>query len=395
MTQVYKRGEAPFHFSHTEKFGSEAALRLHRAHPAALTMHTILFLVVTSGLLLLQTTQGLNANVEPDAEFLEEAMADGFLVSNDGKYKTEKTQDKNNAIITHDSSNSKEKSSLFQKDSVPTETIALKSPEASTELTSENTKELPKNENAADLITFVSNQTTTLFPEEKSEGSGNVPNWVLEESFLSRLSIPVYGSGDSSMLLEIPDEKQDKDLQFTTTVFNSVDLKIPTLLSEEDGESGMGPEAPTSDWLTTIPSVIVNEEVIPKHINNVEKPMEESSPEPTVKDQFKKSAKEPDALVKEGTPVWLLILALCLTLGAVICVFVGIATKDMWYGPSKKCLSIDSTEPKKYEEYDKAATLPLSEKEIVALMSSQKTEMKETDYTMISLEEVPEKEYLM
>ncbi|XP_026992788.2 uncharacterized protein cd44a isoform X3 [Tachysurus fulvidraco] len=365
MTQVYKRGEAPFHFSHTEKFGSEAALRLHRAHPAALTMHTILFLVVTSGLLLLQTTQGLNANVEPDAEFLEEAMADGFLVSNDGKYKTEKTQDKNNAIITHDSSNSKEKSSLFQKDSVPTETIALKSPEASTELTSENTKELPKNENAADLITFVSNQTTTLFPEEKSEGSGNVPNWVLEESFLSRLSIPVYGS-------------------------------------EEDGESGMGPEAPTSDWLTTIPSVIVNEEVIPKHINNVEKPMEESSPEPTVKvsspfkpDQFKKSAKEPDALVKEGTPVWLLILALCLTLGAVICVFVGIATKDMWYGPSKKCLSIDSTEPKKYEEYDKAATLPLSEKEIVALMSSQKTEMKETDYTMISLEEVPEKEYLM
>ncbi|XP_060715764.1 uncharacterized protein cd44a [Tachysurus vachellii] len=364
-------------------------------------MHTILLLVVTSGLLLLQTTQGLNANVEPDAEFLEEAMADGFLVGNNGKYKTEKTQDKNNAINTHESSNSEAKASLFQKDSVPTETI-VKSPEASTELTSEITKELPKNENAAVLITFVSNQTTTLSPEENSEGSGNVPNWPLEKSFLSRLSMPVYGSGDSSMFLEIPDEKQDKDLQFTTTIFNSADLKISTLLSEEDGESGMGPEAPTSDWLTTIPSVIVNEEVIPKHINNVEKPMQESTPAPTVKvsspfkpDQFKKSVEGPDALVKEGTPGWLLILALCLTLGAVICVFVAIATKDMWYGPSKQCLGINSTEPKKYEEYDKAATLPLSEKEIVALMSSQKTARKETDYTMISLEEVPEKEYLM
>lgn len=43
--------------SHTLK-SSDTALRLHCAHPAALTMHTILLLVVTSGLVLLQTTQG-------------------------------------------------------------------------------------------------------------------------------------------------------------------------------------------------------------------------------------------------------------------------------------------------------------------------------------------------
>lgn len=64
-----------------------------------------------------------------------------------------------------------------------------------------------------------------------------------------------------------------------------------------------------------------------------------------------------------------------------------------WYGPSRKCLNINSTESKKHEEYDKAATLPISEKEIVALMSSQNEERK--NHTIISLDEVPEKEYLM
>ncbi|KAK3510168.1 hypothetical protein QTP70_026759 [Hemibagrus guttatus] len=365
-------------------------------------MHTILLLVVTSELVLLQTTQGLTANVELDTDFIEEAMADGFLVSTKEPYKTEKTQDKNNGI-THDSLNPEANISYFLKTSVPSETIA-KNPEAITELTSENTNELPKNESATVLITVGSIQTTTISPDENAEGSGMFPKLVLEKSSLNGLSMNIDGSGDSGMFSEILDETQDKDLQFITTVRNSPDLKMSTLSSEENGESGMGPEASTSDWMTTVPAVIVDEDVIPIHINNVQKNMEESGPKPGEKvpsqykpqfEEFEELAHEPDTQVKEGTPGWLLILALCLIIGAVICVFVGIGTKDMWYGPSKRCLNINSTESKKHEEYDKAATLPLSEKEMVALMSSQKPERNETDYTIISLEELPEKEYLM
>lgn len=65
-----------------------------------------------------------------------------------------------------------------------------------------------------------------------------------------------------------------------------------------------------------------------------------------------------------------------------------------WYGPNRQCLNGNSTESKSHEEYNKAATLPLSEKEKVALMSAQKEARKETDCT-INIEEVAEKEYLM
>lgn len=213
---------------------------------------------------------GLTANVDPDTDFIEEAMADGFIVATKEPYKAEKTQDKNNGIM-HDSLNPEANLSHFLKNSVPTETIA-KNPEAITELTSENTKELPTNESATVLITAGSIQTTTLSLDENAEGSGIFPEWVLEKSSRNGLSMNIDGSGDSGMFLESLDETQDKDLQFTTTVRNSPNLKISTISSEENGESGMGPEASTSDWMTTMPAVILDEDVI----NNVDKPVEES-----------------------------------------------------------------------------------------------------------------------
>ncbi|XP_053473219.1 uncharacterized protein cd44a [Ictalurus furcatus] len=356
-------------------------------------MHTLLLVMVTSGLVLLQTSQGLTENLEQD-DFLEEAMAEGFIVGTKGPTKTEKPQDNYNVIITHDSLNPEANLSLFQKDSLPTVTIA-KPPKG---FTNENAKERPKNESAAVLNTVGSSQTTTLSPEENAEGSGMFPERVIEmHTAIETVAEVDISSDGSGMFSETLNEKQEEDLQFTTTVRTSGELDNSTLVfdsAEKNGESRMGPEVPTSDWLTTTSTIIVEAEII-AHKNNevaVEKPLDESTQDLTV---FSVLDPEPtiSARVKEGTPGWLLILALCLTLGAVICVFAGIATKDMWYEPSRKCLNINSTESKKHEEYDKAATLPMSEKEIVALMSSQNEERK--NHTIISLDEVPEKEYLM
>ncbi|XP_062845407.1 uncharacterized protein cd44a [Trichomycterus rosablanca] len=104
-------------------------------------------------------------------------------------------------------------------------------------------------------------------------------------------------------------------------------------------------------------------------------------PEPTISAQAEK-----------GTPDWLIIFAFCLTVGAILCVLAAIATKDKWYGPSRRSLNIEPVVST--EEYGKTATLPLSDKEqqLMTLMSSEK--QTEKDFTIISLEE-KEKEYLM
>ncbi|XP_051539588.1 CD44 antigen-like [Myxocyprinus asiaticus] len=92
----------------------------------------------------------------------------------------------------------------------------------------------------------------------------------------------------------------------------------------------------------------------------------------------------------EGTPTWLIIFAFCVVVGAILCLFAAIATKDMWYGP-RQSKNITS------EEYSKAATLPLSEKEqeMVTLMSvgNLKNDTKE-DITVTCVDE-HEREYLM
>ncbi|TSK20014.1 hypothetical protein Baya_1562 [Bagarius yarrelli] len=340
-------------------------------------MHTIVFLVITSGLVIFQTTLGLTQDVGPD--FFDEVAADGFIVATNGPTISEKIQSNNNAVITNDSINPEEIISVFH--SVPTESIAT----VPVTLNKITNKVIKTENGAVYLITVGSSQSSLLFPEENAEGSANLP-------------------GGSGMFLETLDERQDKELQFTTTVRNSGDVKTSTLSSEENGGSGMGPEAPISDWLTTTPTISLVKSVNAENMNikTLNKPVDRSGPDSTEKVLFqpkprlsKEFVNEPDTQMKEGTPGWLFILALCLTVGAVVCVSIGIATKDMWYGPSKRCLNINSTDSKKHKEYDKAAALSMSEKKIVALMGSQKAEGKETDYTIISLEEVPEKEYLM
>ncbi|KAI5088639.1 CD44 antigen [Silurus meridionalis] len=317
---------------------------------------------------------GLPANPEPDAEFIEEATADGFIVATKEPTKTEKAQDNNVAIITHDSQNPEANHSQFQKDNLPKTTIA-KTPEASPELTSENTNQ---------LVAVTSIQTTTLFPKAQLEGSAEL---AVED-----------GSGETL------NETRDKDLPLTTTpTTHSGDRTISTrvlVLSEKDKEAEIGSEDPTSNQLTTTASVIVEEVILERKIDEVaaEETVNEGSLDPAKEVTSKPETRlinipghDPKPAIKEGTPSWLLILALCLTLLAVICVFVAIATKDMWFGPSSQCFNLKSTESKKQEEYNKATIPTLSDREKVALMSIQ----SKRDSAIISIEETPEKEYLM
>lgn len=193
-------------------------------------------------------------------------MADGFIVgTTKGPTKIEKPQDNYNAIVTHDSLNPEANLSLFQKDSLPTVTIA-KTPEDSTELSTGKTNELPRNERAAVLIPVGSSQTT-----ENTEGSGIFPEWVItmhpsirHNTIETAAEVDISSDG-SGMLLETINEKQDKDLLFTTTVHNPGDVDISKLVhhsSGKNGESRMGPEAPTSDLLTTTLTNILEEDVI-------------------------------------------------------------------------------------------------------------------------------------
>ncbi|KAF5906579.1 CD44 antigen-like, partial [Clarias magur] len=226
----------------------------------------------------------LTAHLEPDAEFLEDAVAEGFIVSTEEPTKTEKPQDHNdNGIITHDSLNQEASQSRFQNDSLPTGTIA-KTPEASPKLTGENTKELPKNESAAVLNTVGTRKNTAPTSEENAEGSGILPGEVEHAASVDD------ASERSDLSFKTLNEKQDKDDQF-------------------DG-SGMRPEViETIVEAVTVPENPVlfrgkeNRKLAPAHDGQAEG-------------------------VKEGTPDWLIILALCLTLVAVICVFVAIGTKD-------------------------------------------------------------------
>lgn len=157
---------------------------------------------------------------------------------------------------------------------------ALKSPEASTELTTENTHELPKNERAAISITVGSSHTNMLSAEENVEGSGIVPEWVIKtHTSMIHTTVETVAEVDSDgsgMISETFNEKQDEDLPFiTTTVSNSGDLDTSTPVYRSPGgniKSRMGS------------GNSVEEDVIVKQENNEvkeENPMDKISQDPT------------------------------------------------------------------------------------------------------------------
>ncbi|XP_030650047.1 CD44 antigen [Chanos chanos] len=106
------------------------------------------------------------------------------------------------------------------------------------------------------------------------------------------------------------------------------------------------------------------------------------APEPTVAAQ-----------AQEGTPGWLIIFSFVLVVGAIVCILAAIATRDKWYGPIRK-MTITS---RKGDRTEKKLQPIMKEQEMVTLVRCEPKQQngKVEDFTVISLEECPEKEHLM
>ncbi|KAL7831006.1 hypothetical protein SRHO_G00305080 [Serrasalmus rhombeus] len=370
-------------------------------------MQTLLPVLVTLGLVVLQFTQGEVAKPDPDEDVLGEAIADGFIVNVKGTTLSVKNKQLLVAATTPNSLNPEGKTSQSpQEDSVTRVTV----PEVTTvglEVSARPTEEVSKIEKAETSLSMIFNQDTTKLPtNENNEGTTaqtaspelGVTEMKLTTEETINENMNIEGSG---MLLESLPEKLHENSPPSNSIGTregglptSTRLIWPTEL--EDG-SGMESQGTASDGLTTTPKTTIILEIIegkasetnlhakaPSHHNSQKIDNLLKNPGPTT-----------SARAEEGTPAWLIIFAFCLTLGAILCVFAGIATKDMWYGPSRPSLNMTTQDSN--EEYGKSATLPLSEKEqeLVTLMNPEKGQKNDKDFTVISLEEAPEKEYLM
>ncbi|XP_072527686.1 uncharacterized protein cd44a [Salminus brasiliensis] len=360
-----------------------------------------------------QTTHSeLNTTIaNPEEDVLDEVIADGFIVDikeTTPSVKKERSEDITNTATTPNPGGNPSESS--QGDIITT-VIVPKDPEVTTEE--------PKNENADTSPTIIPDQDTTEFPKENSEGTtakiastdleitkhDTSEKLTAEETIKEFMNRNMEGSGMSPETLI---EKTPEDLVTASSINTPVeDLRSTTRLlwfSKAVDGSGMEPEGTTSIKPTSKgtpkPNIIIEMEepgVTDNKSSEVE--VEEVANIETRAEAPKERNNMPDpdptasALAEEGTPGWLIIFAFCMTLGAILCIFAGIATKDKWYGPSRR--SVNSTPTETNEDYGKAATLPLSDKEqeLMTLMNGEPKNDK--DFTVISLEEAPEKEYLM
>ncbi|KAL7833528.1 hypothetical protein AOLI_G00284880 [Acnodon oligacanthus] len=370
-------------------------------------MQTLLPVLVALGLVVLQFTQGEVAKPDTDEDVLGEAIADGFIVDVKGTTSSVKNKRLLVAATTPNSLNPEGKTSQYpQEDSVTRVTV----PEVTTvglEVSARYTEEVPKNEKAETSLSTILNQDKTKLPtNENNEGTtAQMASPVLrvtemklttEETINENMNIE--GSG---MLLETLSEK----LHENSFPPNSISTRVGGLTTtthliwptEMEEGSGMESEGTTSDGLTPIPKTTIIFEIFEEKVSETD--LHAEAPSHHNSQNINNLPKDPgpttSARAEEGTPAWLIIFAFCLTLGAILCVFAGIATKDMWYGPSRRSLNI--TPQDSNEEYGKSATLPLSEKEqeLVTLMNPGKGQKNDKDFTVISLEEAPEKEYLM
>ncbi|XP_036440228.1 uncharacterized protein cd44a [Colossoma macropomum] len=362
-------------------------------------MQTLLPVLVTLGLVVLQFTQGEVAKPDPDEDVLGEAIADGFIVDVKGTTSSVRNKRLIEAAITPDSLNPEGKTfQSLQEDSVTT---------VGHKVSTRSTKEVPKNENAETSPTMTFNQDTTTLPTNENNGDTTAQTAFPELRVIEMKLLPeetinenmnIEGSG---MLLETLPRKLHKNPLPSTSISTPVGgLPTTTHLiwpTEMEEGSGMDRDGNTSDGLTSTPKTTTILENIEEKASETDLDAEAPSlPNSRNSNNLPNDAgPTTSAQAEEGTPAWLIIFAFCMTLGAILCVFAGIATKDMWYGPRRRSLNI--TPQDSNEEYGKSATLPLSEKEqeLVTLMNTGQGQKNDKDFTVVSLEEAPEKEYLM
>ncbi|XP_063044022.1 uncharacterized protein cd44a isoform X2 [Engraulis encrasicolus] len=97
-----------------------------------------------------------------------------------------------------------------------------------------------------------------------------------------------------------------------------------------------------------------------------------------------------------GAPGWLIIFAFVMVVTALVCIFAAIATKDRWLGPGH-CLSKKTADSSENGEKRAAVSLTAEkEHEMTTLMNKgqAQTNGRMDEFTVIALEETPEKECL-
>ncbi|XP_065145282.1 uncharacterized protein cd44a [Paramisgurnus dabryanus] len=239
----------------------------------------------------------------------------------------------------------------------------------------------------------------SVFPEEEGSGSGLVPGIISKDSepqFTTSPTNIVSETQFTTSLTNIVSETQFttsptnivSETQFTTSQTNiDSETQFTTSLTNIVSETQFTTSPTNTETAVT---KTINEEVL-----NEVKDGPEQKNNPTFRaGNIGERNPDPPSTASgrqgKGTPAWLVIFATCVVVGAILCIFAAIATKDKWYGPRQS----KNITP---EHYSKSATLPLSEKEqeIVTLMNITNLENDKTqDIKANSLDE-HEKEYLM
>ncbi|XP_055065243.2 CD44 antigen [Misgurnus anguillicaudatus] len=228
---------------------------------------------------------------------------------------------------------------------------------------------------------------------------------VLEEALIEGFLVELEKKTRNAAKETMPVAKTD--LEDTTGSTNKFRFRrssvVPVVLfpEEEGSGSGLDPRKILNDsepqFTTTLPTTetavttTINEEVlkevavVPEYKNDPTLHTEKGGR----KIDLEYLPSTPSGHQGKRTPAWLVIVATCVVVGAILCIFAAIATKDKWYGPRRS----KNITP---ENYSKSATLPLSEKEkeIVTLMNIAILDNDKTQDIKASLEE-HEKEYLM
>ncbi|XP_076853667.1 uncharacterized protein cd44a [Brachyhypopomus gauderio] len=319
-----------------------------------------------------QESLTMTAKPDQDEDVLEEVMADGFIVDVKGTtlpVKNEKSQDNYQTATTTMTPHSHDWTEPTTGNLVPTTFTDFVVSEINTltEVTTTGTTDKTEDMN---------------MEEDTSKSPSTFPDvWVHEIVTQAELRTKEIYKAEhlnmesSGMIPETAHEKLSRHFEIPTETSFSPSTSL-TVTTEEEPGSGV--------------------ELVEVHISNRKLGDEIPVPEPTREPSRVRNFPSTTTflLAETGTPGWLIIFAFCLTLGAILCILVGIATKDKWYRHKRG--SLDITPRGNPEEYGQAVTLPFEEKEqeMVTLMSTEKVQ-NDGDFAIISLEEPQEKEYLM
>ncbi|KAL2088940.1 hypothetical protein ACEWY4_015839 [Coilia grayii] len=114
------------------------------------------------------------------------------------------------------------------------------------------------------------------------------------------------------------------------------------------------------------------------------------------KNTQKEAKPTPASQEASGAPGWLIIFSFVMVVGALLCIFAAIATKERWLGPRRR--SQTQVKDSSGNGEKKAALSLTAEKqhEMVTLMNNGQvqTNGRMDEFTVIALEEPPEKEFL-